>query len=157
VKAKKEYFISRKKYILAYAEMLDNCMSPAIDLSQPEIREIMVQTLRFWHGVRLRNFAFTVMPNHVHWVFDLYPWDLEGKQVCLQDILQSVKRFSANRINKFLGRTGSLWQKESFDTTIRNERHLQYAIQYTLNNPVKARLAENWIDWPGSGCGCGDF
>jgi REP element-mobilizing transposase RayT len=143
-KAKKEYFISRNKYILAYAEMLDNYMSPEIDLSQPEIREIMVQTLRFWHGVRLHNFAFTVMPNHVHWVFELYAWDMEGKQVFLQDILQSVKRFSSNRINKLLGSAGSFWQKESFDTTIRNERHLQYAIQYTLNNPVNLHL------WPNS-------
>jgi hypothetical protein len=100
VKAKREYLIFRKKYILAYAEMLDNCLSPAIDLSRPEIREIMTHTFKFWHGLKLHNFAFTVMPNHVHWVFELLPWDQEGKQVNLQDILQSVKRFSANRINK---------------------------------------------------------
>jgi REP element-mobilizing transposase RayT len=68
----------------------------------------------------------------------------------LQDILYSVKRFSANQINKAEKRTGSLWQKESFETTIRDERHLYYAVEYTLNNPVIAGLVNNRNDWPGS-------
>jgi REP element-mobilizing transposase RayT len=77
--------------------------------------------------------------------------------VYLQDILHSVKRHSSNKINKAENRSGKLWQKESFDTTIRNEKHLFYAIKYTLNNPVKAGLASNWRDWQGTWCGCSDF
>jgi len=156
-RAKKEYFQYRKKYIQAYAEILDNCKSPAINLSDPEIVEILVSTLQFWHGRKINNFAFTVMPNHVHWVFELYPRNQDGNPLYLQDLMQSVKRFSSNRINKVLGRTGPLWQKESFDTTIRNYRHLQCAIRYTLNNPVKAGLVGNWTDWPGTWGGCRGF
>ena len=156
-RAKKEYFQYRKKYIQAYAEILDNCKSPAINLSDPEIVEILVSTLQFWHGRKINNFAFTVMPNHVHWVFELYPRNQDGNPLYLQDLMQSVKRFSSNRINKVLGRTGPLWQKESFDTTIRNYRHLQCAIRYTLNNPIKAGLVGNWTDWPGTWGGCRGF
>jgi putative transposase len=90
------------------------------------------------------------MPNHVHWVFQLFDKDNEGKPVYLQDILHSVKRFSSNRINKVENREGALWQKESFDTTIRDETHLYYAIRYTLNNPVNAGLVSEWHNWAGS-------
>jgi REP element-mobilizing transposase RayT len=90
------------------------------------------------------------MSNHVHWVFKLFEKDENNQDVYLQDILQSVKRFSAAKINKREGLQGNLWQKESYDTTIRNERHLYKAIEYTKNNPVNARLVTNWFDWKGS-------
>ncbi|HKJ79186.1 MAG TPA: hypothetical protein VKA10_06605, partial [Prolixibacteraceae bacterium] len=70
----------------------------------------------------------------------------------LQDILYSVKRFSAGEINKLEKREGKLWQKESFDTTIRDEKHLYNAIEYTLNNPVNAGLVNDWPEWPGNWC-----
>ncbi|MBN1926414.1 MAG: hypothetical protein JW798_11315 [Prolixibacteraceae bacterium] len=52
-----------------------------------------------------------------------------------------------------------MWQKENFDTTIRDEKHLYYAVRYTLNNPVKAKLVKRWQDWEGTWCapGYGDF
>jgi REP element-mobilizing transposase RayT len=87
----------------------------------------------------------------------LFDKDSGSIPVFLQDILHSVKRHSSNKINKAESRSGKLWQKESFDTTIRNEKHLFYAIKYTLNNPVKAGLVSNWRDWKGTWCGCSDF
>lgn len=50
-------------------------------------------------------------------------------------------------------RKGALWQKESFDKTIRDDKHLYRAIEYTLNNPVVAGLVKNREDWPGSWSG----
>ena len=99
------------------------------------------------------------MHNHVHWVFKLKEKDENGKQVYLQDIMHSVKRQSSNQINKLTGLTGALWQKESFDTTIRDEEHEYNAVRYTLNNPVAAKFVTDWKDWPGSWCreGCGNF
>ena len=85
--------------------------------------------------------------------FQLYEMDKNKNLVYLQDIMHSVKRFTANRINKLENRTGTLWQKESFDTTIRNEKHLYYAIEYTLNNPVSANLVTDRNDW----IGCREF
>ncbi len=148
---KKEYNALRKKYIKAYNDLLDAERNPKIDLSKPENTEVIINTLKYWEGKKLNNFAYCVMPNHVHWVFELFEKDEKGEPVYLQDILYSVKRFSATQINKLEKRAGSLWQKESFDTTIRDEKHLYYATEYTLNNPVNAGFIKDWKDWPGTG------
>jgi putative transposase len=152
-----EYYAIRRKYIKAYDDLLDLDKNPIVNLSKPEITEILIQTLQFWEGKKLTNYAFTVMPNHVHWVVELFEKDTNGEPVYLQDILHSVKRFSSNRINKAENREGTLWQKESFDTTIRDETHLHFAIEYTLQNPVKAGLVNDWHQWKGSWCGCSGF
>ena len=149
-KLKQEYYLVRKKYIKAYDDLLDSARNQAFDLSRTGNTEILVQALKFWEGKKLTNLAFSIMHNHVHWVFELFEKDQEGNPVYLQDILQSVKRFSANQINKAENRQGTLWQKESFDTTIRDEKHLYYAVRYTLNNPVKAGLASDWRNWKGT-------
>jgi REP element-mobilizing transposase RayT len=148
-KLKMEYYTLRKKYIKAYDDLLDAERNPHINLSKPEHTKVIIETLKFWDGVKLENYAFCVMSNHVHWVFRVFEKDKNGEPVYLQDILYSVKRFSASRINVLENRKGPLWQKESFDTTIRDEKHLVRAIEYTLNNPVSAGLVKEWKDWPG--------
>jgi len=148
-KLKKQYYSLRKKYIKAYDELLDSERTPKINLSKPDNLQPVKETLLFWNGKKLENYAFCIMPNHVHWVFHVFEKDEKGKPVYLQDIMNSVKRFSANQINKVENRKGAVWQTESFDTTIRDEKHLHYAIEYTLNNPVAAGLVKNREDWPG--------
>lgn len=151
---RKQYLAERKKYIKAYDDLLDAERNPVVNLSKPENTTIISEALWFWEEKKLLNHAFSTMPNHVHWVFQLLEKDADNKLVYLQDVLGSVKRHTANQINKVAGRTGPLWQKESFDTTIRDEKHLYYAIEYTLNNPVSAGLVKDRKDWQGSfGCG----
>jgi REP element-mobilizing transposase RayT len=149
-KLRKEYYAIRKRYIKAYDDLLDAERNPKTDLSKPENLEILIGALKFWNGKKLKNHAFCIMPNHIHWVFQVFEKDRNGEPVYLQDILYSVKRFSAGQINKLENREGRLWQKESFDTTIRDEKHLYYAIEYTLNNPVNAGLVDDWREWPGN-------
>ena len=153
----KEYEATRRKCIKAYDNLLDAERRPIINLSKPDNRAVMMASLKFWEGKKLNNCAYTIMSNHVHWVFELLEKDQEGHPVYLQDILQSVKGYSAYRINKLENRKGNLWQKESYDTTIRDEQHLYNAINYTLNNPVKAGLTTHWKLWPGSWYRSDDF
>ena len=47
-------------------------------------------------------------------------------------------------INRLLRRTGKLWQDDYFDRLMRNEKQFRTAIEYVINNPVKAGL----VDWP---------
>lgn len=154
-KLRMQYYSLRKKYINAYDDLLDAERSPIVNLSKPGNTKIIMEAIQFWEGKKLLNHAWSIMPNHVHWVLQLLEKDEEGKPVYLQDILQSVKRHTANRINNAEGRVGNLWQKESFDTTIRDEKHLYFAIEYTLNNPVSAGLVKDRRDWLGNGCGSG--
>lgn len=66
-KLQKEYYSLRKKYIKACDDLLDAERMPKIDLSKPENLKVMINTLKFWEGKKLKSHAFCVMPNHVHW------------------------------------------------------------------------------------------
>ena len=145
-----EYSGIRKKYMKAFDDLLHQQSEVIVDLSKEENTRIILDTLSFWEGKRIENYAICVMNNHVHWVLRVFEKDENGKPVYLQDILQSVKRFSANKINDLENRTGTLWQDESYDITIRNDLHRHNAIEYTINNPVVAGLVKNWWDWGGT-------
>jgi len=83
----------------AYHDLLDVEKSPRLNITTPENLKVMIECLKFWSGKQLENYAFCIMPNHVHWVFRLFMKNEKQQPVYLQDILYSVKRFSANKIN----------------------------------------------------------
>jgi putative transposase len=147
---KLEFNLTRKKYLKAFDDLLHLQEHPIVNLAKDSNRTIVMNALEYWEGKRIENYAYCIMSNHVHWVFRVFHTDEKGNAVYLQDILQSVKRYSATLINKIEGVGGSLWQKESYDTTIRNDIHLYNAIDYTINNPVKAGLVTNWYEWKGT-------
>ena len=150
---KLEYNIIRKKMMKAYEDLLHVKNKDVVDLSKPENTEIVMKALRYWENKRLKNYAICVMPNHIHWIMKLYNKDENGKPVWLEDILKSVKQYSATQINQLEKISGTLWHKESWDTTIRDDRHLYEAIEYTRNNPVVAGLVKGWSDWKGTWVG----
>lgn len=152
-----EYVTFRRKYMKAYDDLLELQTKFIVDLSKKENLQIVLESLHFWEGKRLENYAICVMKNHVHWVFRLYEKTELDTAVYLQDILQSVKRYSSNKINKLEGLKGALWQKESFDTTIRDDKHLIRAVEYAINNPVKAGLVNEWSKWEGTYLASGFF
>jgi len=63
-----------------------------------------------------------------------------------------LKRHSAREANIILSRNGSFWQKESYDRLIRDRNDLAEKIEYTLYNPVKAGLVDDWRDWQFTYC-----
>jgi putative transposase len=46
-----------------------------------------------------------------------------------------------------LEREGEFWQHENYDHVVRSEAELSRIIQYVVNNPVQAGLAEKPKDW----------
>ena len=96
--------------------------------------KIVADALTHFHGQRYQLAAWVVMPNHVHAIVK----PLEGYP--LSDILHSWKSYSAHEINKLLGRTGQLWQRESYDHIVRNERALFKIAEYIDRNPEKAGI-----------------
>jgi REP element-mobilizing transposase RayT len=92
------------------------------------------------------------MSNHVHWVIDTAV-QLQGSNEMYKNIdkiMHSIKSYTATKINKLLGRQGTFWQEESFDRVIRHDKELQNILNYTIQNPVKAGIVENWEDFPHS-------
>lgn len=113
-------------------------------LAEEPAARFVQQTLLHFDSLRYKLFAWCIMPNHVHAVMQPrtgYP---------LNDILHSWKSFSAVGINRMCRRQGRLWQPETFDRYIRDERHLAATIDYVERNPVKAGLVETPEQWPWS-------
>lgn len=107
-------------------------------LRDPRVAEVVAEAIRFFESKRYQLLAWCVMPNHVHVVFS----PLSGYR--LESILHSWKSFSAERVNKILGRTGRFWQREYFDHLVRSEESLRRIIEYVRRNPERAGLR----DWP---------
>ncbi len=97
-------------------------------LADPEVAAVVVAALEFFDGVRYRLGDFVVMPNHVHVLFT----PLLG--FAGSAIGTSWKRYTATRIQKLLGRSGKLWQHESFDHLVRNAASLERKQRYIADN-----------------------
>lgn len=100
------------------------------------IADLVVSALQRFDGIRYKLFAWCIMPNHVHLIFQ----PLGG--YALDQILHSWKSFTASEINRRLGRKGALWQREYYDHLLRDGQQLGRAISYTAENPRKAGLAD---------------
>jgi carbamoylphosphate synthase large subunit/REP element-mobilizing transposase RayT len=105
-------------------------------LKKSNVAEIVVDALRHFDRDRYILDAFVVMPNHVHVLVRLV-----GGQT-LADILHSWKSFSAKAINQLLGRTGRLWQEESYDRIVRDSVELSRYRDYIVCNPENANLRD---------------
>ncbi len=110
----------------------------ACHMRQPAIAQMVAGALQHFQGTRYHLFAWCVMPNHVHAVVE----PLADHK--LATILHSWKSYTANQINKLLGTTGALWEREYYDHLLRDEEGLRRIIEYVVGNPVKANLHE----WP---------
>ena len=112
-------------------------------LRRPEIARLVADALRFFDGQRYHLEAWVVMPNHVHVIVEVWQTPLAG-------LLHSWKRHTAKEANRVLGRLGRFWQREYWDTWIRDEEHRQRTLRYLEDNPLKARLVRDPADWPWS-------
>ncbi len=79
-------------------------------------------------------YCVSVMPNHVHLLFK--------QQQDLGIIMQKLKGGLANLINKRLGLSGTLWQRDYFDKTIRDEHHFNVTYKYIKFNALGAGLSD---------------
>jgi len=114
--------------------------SGACHLANPQVANMVAGALQFFEGQRYRQFAWCLMPNHVHAVFRPLPnWSLEK-------ILHSWKSFTAKEANKLLNRVGEFWEPEYFDHLIRSEEEFYRYIQYVASNPITAGLKDwKWV------------
>ena len=117
-------------------------------LGIPKVASIVAESIQHFEMERYLLFSWVVMPNHVHIVLE----PLEDFE--LKDIVHSIKSFTANEINKYLGRSGKLWQEDYFDRFIRGKSHFNNAIKYVEMNPVKAGLVNEKSQWRWSSAYC---
>ncbi len=140
--SKEELSLKEKKIFKKYDVLLDKGESGKKYLSIPEIAEIVRRVILYEDGKNITIICYCIMPNHVHLVFEL----LKNNRG-ISKIMQSIKRVSSKRSNEFLRRTGKFWQDESFDRWVRDDKELFNIINYVLENPVNAGLADDWSKW----------
>ena len=107
----------------------------------PEERDIVMHSCQFEDGRKIEIHALVVMPDHVHLLFTPLE-DETGEPFSLPEIMQPIKSVSAHRINRLRGRSGPLWQAESFDHVPRSNQSFAATIEYISFNPVWAKLTE---------------
>jgi REP element-mobilizing transposase RayT len=105
-------------------------------LRNPAQSAVVEEALQCFEGERYVLSGYVVMPNHVH----VLVRPIQGH--ILKEILHSWKSFTAHKLNAALGRTGKVWQNESFDCIVRNAAQLDKYAAYIVENPAKARLKE---------------
>ena len=88
------------------------------------------------------------MPEHVHLIFTPLVNTARKEFYSLAEIIGAIKGASAQLTKRELGRTGRVWQTESFDRALRSSESLDAKTGYILNNPVRKGLVDNWTDDP---------
>lgn len=113
------------------------------DLTQPRVATELVQALRHFDSQRYLLFDYTIMPDHVHFIAK----PLDG--FTLSGVYHSFKSFTAHRIKRLLGRSGSVWEDDSYDRVIRSRTDFEEKAKYILMNPVNRGLVRDPAESPG--------
>ena len=119
-------------------EEVQNCLDAGYGscvLRDETCRQIVEDALWHFAGERYHLYAYIVMPNHVHVLFQ----PMEGRT--LSRIVADWKSYTAHKINELRGTDGTVWQKESFDTLVRSQRHFQTVVSYIRKND----LTRAWV------------
>jgi len=138
------------------------CGPGACYLEDAKCAKVVQAAFLYFNEERYHLYAWVVMPNHFHVLFQpVNGWSMAK-------IVASWKRFTATEIkivlrarqesarqesgdpgstNLRIGISEPLWPREYWDRYIRNEKHLRATIAYIEQNPVKAGLCSNEAEW----------
>ena len=104
---------------------------------------VVINNMRRIHiDAWVESLSWVVMPDHVHWLFQL----TDKKNLSV--VVKYFKARTAQQLNKKLNRSGRLWQKAFYDRAIRDGEDLRQIARYIVANPLRADLVENIEDYP---------
>jgi len=89
-----------------------------------------------------RTLCFVLMPDHLHWLFEL----------CSDDLSGAVRRFKSTG-SRWINRTrdtpgAPLWQAGFHDHALRREEDMQGIARYIVANPLRAGLVSRIGEYP---------
>ncbi|MEY3808223.1 MAG: hypothetical protein RI893_1199 [Pseudomonadota bacterium] len=91
---------------------------------------------------QLESLAWVIMPDHLHWLFQLQ------ESQSLSQITQLLKGRSAYKINHYLQRQGSIWDRAFHDHGLRKDEDIKNIARYIVANPLRAKLVKTLNDYP---------
>jgi REP element-mobilizing transposase RayT len=127
-----------------YAYMITTCCNAKAPLFiDVKLGNIVVDELRKSDDEdRTHTFAYVVMPDHLHWLFQL------KMRNSLESVVRRTKGRSAYRINRSSICSGPVWQAGYNDRLVQEEESLETVGDYIVHNPVRAGIVENIVDYP---------
>ncbi len=112
-------------------------------LAESEPAELILSSFDYLRKVgEIRLLAFCIMPDHYH-VLMFLVGDLS-----LSDVMRSVGKYTARRLNRMFNRRGQFWQDGFYDHRCRDNDDILDRLTYIENNPVRAGLADKPEQWP---------
>ncbi len=113
----------------------------------PTERSIVLSACKFWHGRKLTLHCACVMPDHVHLLFTPHE-KAPGVFVSLGELLHSIKRHSAQEIQRARRTSGSFWLDEYFDRLVRDSAEFCEKWEYIEANPrIAGIVGEEAYEW----------
>ena len=93
-------------------------------------------------------FAFCLMPNHFHiFLQPKYTSKIKGKE-SINESIRKLFQLYVQYFNKKYSRKGSLFYKSFRRIEIKDEIYLKYILFYIHYNPQKARIVNDFIEYP---------
>ena len=125
-------------------------------LRLPKLAAMAENSILFFDGKHYHLFAWVVMPNHIHVLFQqLNGWT--HKQIVgtwRRHMAQEIYTYFINKAELSPPEDGCdpqyphpVWHRDYWDRYIRNEAHFLQVINYIHRNPVKAKLVRKPEDW----------
>jgi REP element-mobilizing transposase RayT len=107
------------------------------DLDRLDFLKLLHSTATFFEW---RCYAHCLMTTHYHLV-------LSSTRASLSNGMRRLNGAYARRFNKRHGRRGHLFDERFSSFAVEDEHHLEAAVEYVLQNPVKAGLCLEARDW----------
>jgi putative transposase len=152
--------INRRRFI-EFETLLHRVAAGPTWLADDRVAKIVADAITYRSDTVYSLDAYCIMPNHVHLVFSPLPdsnripdstMNAEEAERSLSSIMHSLKTYTAHEANKVLAREGQFWERENYDHMVRDEAEWLRTLAYVVNNPVKARLVQDWREWRFSYC-----
>ena len=105
-----------------------------------QFKQIVIDALMYFHEDRYRIWEYTVAVNHVHLLIE----PLGDHE--LNDIISSIKSYTAKAINKARGVSGHFWQKEYFDHILRSKEQFFGIVKYIRKHDGKVANVDANVD-----------
>jgi len=155
VDEEKEIYMIHRAYFHEFDQLLDACLNSPTHLSNPKVAAVVEACIRKYDQVYYNLVSFTIMPNHIHLILDfslqvkkIIPFEI-AKYTNVSKVMNLIKGGSGFEANKILGNMGNpFWSNGYYDRYIRNQHHFLGAVNYTINNAVKAKICTHWMHHP---------
>ena len=140
-----------KRFFIKYDHKLDHHPRGNRILQHPDVCRIVKDQLYDMDGKYFELQAHCVMPNHLHFLVDLFhhlddeDFDRdqpEKSKPYLNNALEKLKGRAAYYSNQVLGRRANFWQSGSYIHHIKDDAEWCNVVNYIMLNPVRAGLAK---------------